>query len=87
MPRSIGYSSGMPVKRYLDERLLCNLWDDININSQSIERLGYDTQKPEALLERIIKASSNEGDLVADFFCGAALPGQSPKIGPTVDHV
>lgn len=34
------------------------------------ERLGYPTQKPEALLERIIKASSNEGDIVADFFCG-----------------
>jgi hypothetical protein len=36
----------------------------------SIERLGYPTQKPEALLERVIKASSNEGDVVADFFCG-----------------
>jgi len=35
------------------------------------ERLDYPTQKPEALLERIIKASSNEGDLVADFFCGS----------------
>jgi DNA modification methylase len=35
------------------------------------ERLGYDTQKPEVLLERIIKASSNDGDLVADFFCGS----------------
>jgi len=40
------------------------------INSQAKERLGYPTQKPEALLERIIKASSNENDLVADFFCG-----------------
>jgi site-specific DNA-methyltransferase (adenine-specific) len=40
------------------------------INQASKERLGYPTQKPEALLERIIKASSNEGDLVADFFCG-----------------
>ena len=37
----------------------------------SNERVGYDTQKPESLLERIIKASSNEGDLVADFFCGS----------------
>lgn len=35
------------------------------------ERVGYDTQKPKALLERIIKASSNEGDIVADFFCGS----------------
>jgi len=41
------------------------------INQASAERTGYDTQKPEALLERIIKASSNEGDLVADFFCGS----------------
>ena len=39
--------------------------------SSAKERLGYPTQKPEALLERIIKASSNEGDLVADFFCGS----------------
>ncbi len=48
-----------------------NIWDDIYaLSASSIERLGYPTQKPEALLERIIKASSNEGDLVADFFCG-----------------
>ena len=40
------------------------------INSQAQERLGYPTQKPEALLERIIKASSNEGDIVLDPFCG-----------------
>ena len=40
------------------------------LNSQAKERLGYPTQKPEALLERIIKASTNEGDIIADFFCG-----------------
>lgn len=61
-------------KRYFDEMPgvpLQNLWDDIfPINSQAQERLGYPTQKPEALLERIIKASSNEGDLVLDPFCG-----------------
>ncbi len=46
-------------------------WHDINIiNSQAKERLGYPTQKPEALLERIINASSNEGDVVLDPFCG-----------------
>jgi len=45
---------------------------DVNpLNPQAIERLDYPTQKPEALLERIIKASSNPGDLVADFFCGS----------------
>lgn len=62
------------LKRYLDESLghrVQNLWDDIPpINSQAQERLGYPTQKPEALLERIIQASSNEGDVVLDPFCG-----------------
>ena len=62
-------------KRYLDENkgeVVQNLWDDISIaGPQSIERLNYPTQKPEALVERIIKASSNEGNLVADFFCGS----------------
>lgn len=49
-----------------------NIWDDISVlNSQADERIGYPTQKPEALLERIIKASSNEGDLIADFFAGS----------------
>lgn len=48
-----------------------DVWSDINIlNSQAKERLGYPTQKPLALLERIIKASSNEGDVVLDPFCG-----------------
>lgn len=47
-------------------------WLDINILPQAHkERVGYDTQKPKALLERIIKASSNKNDIVADFFCGS----------------
>lgn len=46
-------------------------WEISMINPVGNERVGYPTQKPEALLERIIKASSNEGDLVADFFCGS----------------
>jgi len=62
-------------KQYLDEwegRPIQSLWDAIPpINPQAIERLDYPTQKPEALLERIMMASSNEGDLVADFFCGS----------------
>jgi DNA modification methylase len=61
-------------KRFLDElkgRPIQNLWDDIQpISSQAAERLGYPTQKPEALLERILKASSNEGDVVLDAYCG-----------------
>ncbi len=61
--------------RYLDEssgKVVGDLWTDIApVNSQATDRLNYPTQKPEALLERIIKASSNEGDLVADFFSGS----------------
>ena len=50
---------------------LQNIWADIPpVNPQAKERLGYPTQKPEALLERIIQASSNEGDVVLDPFCG-----------------
>lgn len=52
--------------------LVDTLWMDIPaVNSQALQATGYATQKPEALLDRIIKASSNEGDLVADFFCGS----------------
>ena len=62
-------------KRYLDEMPgvpVQDIWDDISaVNSQAKEAEGYATQKPAALLERIIKASSKEGDLVADFFCGS----------------
>ncbi len=75
----IHYSSrgGMPrLKRYLlpdAGQLPGNIWTDINpVNSQAKENTGYPTQKPIALLERIIQASSNEGDLVFDPFCGCA---------------
>jgi len=47
-----------------------DVWEVPTINGMAIERIGYPTQKPEALLDRIIKASSNEGDIVADFFMG-----------------
>lgn len=61
-------------KRYLDElegETVDSLWDDIPpINSQAAERLGYPTQKPEALLERVIEASTVEGDTILDPFCG-----------------
>lgn len=67
-------SGRLRIKRYLDEMPgtpFGNVWDDISpINSQAQERLGYPTQKPEALLERLIKASSNEGDTILDPFCG-----------------
>jgi len=62
-------------KIFLDEyqgQPVQNLWNDIYvINSQSNEFVGYDTQKPEALLRRIIEASSNEGELVLDCFAGS----------------
>lgn len=60
-------------KYYLDEgKIPEDYWTDINsLQSGVTERVGYATQKPEALLERIIKASSNEGDLVCDFFGGS----------------
>lgn len=62
------------LKRYLDEtpgRLMGNVWTDIApLNSQARERLGYPTQKPLALLERIVAASSKPGDIVLDPFCG-----------------
>ena len=62
------------LKRYLSEQngqLLGDIWTDIqNVQSQSIERIGYPTQKPEALLERIINMASNEGDIVLDPFAG-----------------
>lgn len=73
--RLVYTKSGMPrFKRYLDEMSgtpLTDMWTDIfPINSQAQERLHYPTQKPLALLERIVSASSNEGDLVLDPFCG-----------------
>lgn len=62
-------------KQYIHElkgRPIENIWGDINmINAMSNERIGYDTQKPEGLLERIINASSVEGDLILDCFCGS----------------
>lgn len=66
---------GVPAyKRYFDEMPgvpLQDLWTDIPpISAQAAERLGYPTQKPEALLERIIRSASNEGDVVLDPFCG-----------------
>lgn len=77
------YFDGRGGKRYLDEVLvkgkaIGDVWSNIMSFQQiptSSERVGYDTQKPEALLERIIQASSNEGNLVADIFCGSGTTG------------
>ena len=67
-------TGGIRHKRYLDETAgtpVQGIWTDIGpINSQSKERLGYPTQKPLALLKRVLSASSNTGDIVLDPFCG-----------------
>jgi adenine-specific DNA-methyltransferase len=67
------------LKMYLDESPgvpVQDLWTDIGkVEAASDENLNYQTQKPERLLERVISTSSNEGDLVADFFCGSGTTG------------
>jgi len=68
--------NGTRIKRYLDEAIaegvvVDDVWSLDKLNNSAKENVDYPTQKPEALLERIIKASSNEGDLIADFFCGS----------------
>jgi len=73
-------------KDYLKDRkgvVVNNLWSDIEpVNSIGDEKTGYATQKPEALIERIITASTNPGDLVADFFCGSGTTGAvAEKLG------
>jgi len=74
--RIVPSEDGVPqVRRYLDElqgQALHSLWTDLSaVNSQARERTGYDTQKPEALLERLIATSSRPGDLVLDCFAGS----------------
>ncbi len=74
--RIVFTSTGTPrLKRYLDEakgNFVEDIWTDVfDVNAVANERLGYPTQKPEALLERIIKASSSGNDLVLDCFCGS----------------
>lgn len=74
--RLIYTKTGMPeYKRYLDEmpgQSLQDVWDDIRpLNSQALERMGYPTQKPLPLLERIVQTSSNPDDIVLDAFCGS----------------
>jgi site-specific DNA-methyltransferase (adenine-specific) len=84
-------------KQYLDASSgtrVSNIWDDIPpINSQAAERLGYPTQKPEALLDRILQASSNPGDVVLDPFCGCGTAVSSAQklgrrwIGIDITHL
>lgn len=63
--------NGKIVYDIIEDVLVNSMWEIALLSNNPKENIGYPTQKPEALLERIIKASSNEGDLVADFFCGS----------------
>ena len=63
-----------PEGYFLRRKKLADVWDDIpslGLAASKEENTGFGTQKPEALIDRIVRASSNEGDLVADFFCGS----------------
>jgi len=90
-------NTGQPyIKYFLNDRpgvAVQSIWNDINLSPTSKERLHYQTQKPLALLERIIEASSNEGDIVLDPFCGcgtAVAAAQKLKrkwIGIDVTHL
>jgi hypothetical protein len=83
-------SSGRPrYKRYLEESEetgipVGDIWNDIApVNAQSNDRIGYPTQKPDEILERIILASSADGDVVADFFCGG---GTTPVVAQRLNR-
>ncbi len=77
--------AGSGLKTYVDldrGKQADDIWEDVGSYSLGKEKQGYPTQKPEALLERIVKASSNEGDLVADFFCGSGtMAAVAEKLG------
>lgn len=76
---------GLTYRDYIENRAGVaprDWWNIDIINKAADERTAYITQKPEALLERIVKVSSNDGDLVADFFCGSGTtPAVAEKLG------
>lgn len=79
-------NTGQPyIKYFLDERpgvAASTIWTDLLLAPTSTERVDYPTQKPEKLLDRILKSSSNKGDLVADFFCGSGtIAAVAEKLG------
>ena len=85
---------GKGYKYFLKDGRYCpDYWNISALTNKSKERLGYPTQKPEALLERIIRASSNEGDIVADFFCGCGTAVTTAQklgrrwIGADINHL
>lgn len=74
-------SFGRPTKLHSLGKVPEDVWDIPIINSQAKERLGYPTQKPERLLQTMVKASSSAGDIVADFFCGS---GTTPYVAQSL---
>ena len=68
---NLQYEKATSNKMKGQNKKMVDVWDIANINNMAKERLDYNTQKPKELIERIIKASSNEGDLVADFYAGS----------------
>ncbi len=75
-------SFGRPTKTHSLGKVPEDVWEIPFINSQAKERIGYPTQKPESLLDRIILASSNPSDIVADFFCGGGTtPAVAQRLG------
>ena len=67
---------------FMNEEKVDDVWDLPYIGAPSYERTGYATQKPEVLLDRVIRTATNEGDLVADFFCGSGTTGAvAEKLG------
>jgi site-specific DNA-methyltransferase (adenine-specific) len=67
-------------RSYYKGKSLNDVWDDLHpLNSKNSEWMGYDTQKPKSLLDRIISIASNKGDIIGDFFCGTGTTGVSAK--------
>lgn len=78
--REATWSNGKQYRYYADEGRKCDdVWDMNSLHQAEEERLDYDTQKPKALIERIVKASSNIGDLVADFYLGSGTTAEVCK--------
>ena len=74
---------GNPLYHISTDELIGTVWDILNIAPRSKERIGYPTQKPQALLTRVIRAFSDTGDVVADFFCGG---GTTPAVAQRLNR-
>jgi adenine specific DNA methylase Mod len=80
--KSLRDENGNVIYHIQEDRVIDDVWDLPILNPQAKERTGYATQKPEALLERIIQASTNEDSIVADFYAGSGTTGAvAEKLG------